>query len=126
MLLSVNKAVALALEIVAAKSVAFKLPSEFKLIPLPELLLELDELLELFDPLVELPLVLPELLPMLACSWTEALVGGLIPRGVHFIAAYFHQREIDNHFRGSFVEIADDLFRQENLVGRSPNYYGFL
>ena len=80
MLLSVNKAVALALEIVAAKSVAFKLASEFKLTPLPEVLLELDKPVELFEPLVELPLMLPELPPMLVCGWTEALVGGLIPR----------------------------------------------
>jgi hypothetical protein len=79
-LLSVNKAVALALEIVAAKSVAFRLASEFKLIPLPELLVELDELLELLTPLAELPLMLPGLPRVLACSCAEALVGGLIPR----------------------------------------------
>ena len=57
-LLSVSNAVALALEIVAVKSVAFRLASVFKLMPL-ELLLELDELL--------LELVL-EVLLVLLCS----------------------------------------------------------
>jgi len=57
-LLSVSNAVAFALEIVAVKSVAFRLASVFKLMPL-ELLLELDELL--------LELVL-ELLLVLLCS----------------------------------------------------------
>ena len=75
-LLSVSKAVALALEIVAAKSVAFKLAKEFKLMPLPELLVELDELFEVTE-LLELLL---ELVLILLCNWTEALVGGLIPR----------------------------------------------
>src|SRR5258708_11380690 len=68
-LLSVNKAVALALDIVAAKSVAFRLASEFKLMPVPELLLLVDVL----ELLLELVLIL-------ACNWTEALVGALIPR----------------------------------------------
>src|SRR5271157_2696971 len=71
-LLSVNKAVALALEIVAVKSVAFRLASVFKLMPVLELL-ELDELLLLLDELLVLLLVL-------ACSCTVALVGGLMPR----------------------------------------------
>src|ERR1039458_6973930 len=70
-LLSVNKAVAFALEIVAVKSVAFRLASVFKLMPLLELL-ELDELLLLLVELLELLLVL-------ACSCTVALVGGLRP-----------------------------------------------
>ena len=65
-LLSVNKAVALALEIVAVKSVAFRLASVFKLMPV--LLLELDELLLLLDELLELL--------VLACNCTVALVGG--------------------------------------------------
>jgi hypothetical protein len=76
-LLSVSKAVALALEIVAAKSVAFKLPREFKLMPLPELLPAVDELVTLPELLLD---VLFEVLLMLACNWTEALVGGLIPK----------------------------------------------
>ena len=57
-LLSVSNAVAFALEIVAVKSVAFRLASVFKLMPL-ELLLELEELL--------LELVLEVLLALL-CS----------------------------------------------------------
>jgi hypothetical protein len=75
-LLSVSKAVALALDIVAAKLVAFKLAKEFKLRPLPEPVVELDELVEVLE-LVELLL---ELVLILLCNWTEALVGGLIPR----------------------------------------------
>ena len=65
-LLSENKAVALALEIVAAKSVAFRLAREFKLMPVPEPLLELDVLVDVLELLLELVLIL-------ACNWTEAL-----------------------------------------------------
>src|ERR1700730_5948629 len=72
-LLSVNKAVALTLEIVAAKSVAFRLAREFKLMPVPELLLELDVPVDVLELLLEPVLIL-------ACNWTEALVGGLLPR----------------------------------------------
>ena len=60
-LLSVNKAVALALEIVAAKSVAFRLAREFKLMPVPELPLELDVLVDVLE-------LLPELVLILACN----------------------------------------------------------
>jgi len=57
-LLSVNNAVALAPEIVAVKSVAFKLEKEFTLMPVPELLVELGELVELLGLLLELLLML--------------------------------------------------------------------
>ena len=79
MLLSVTKAVALTLEIAAEKSVAIKFANEFKLTPLPRLLPELDELLELFGPLVEPSFTLLELPPIFAWRWTETLGGGLIP-----------------------------------------------
>ena len=79
MLLSVTKAVALTLEIAAAKSVAIKFANEFKLTPLPRLLPELDELLELFGPLVEPSFTLLELPPIFAWRWIETLGGGLIP-----------------------------------------------
>src|ERR1700723_2910665 len=73
-LLSLNKAVALTLRIVAAQSGAFRVGRGFKLMPVPELLLELDVPVDVLELLLELALIL-------ACSWTEALVGGLIPRG---------------------------------------------
>jgi hypothetical protein len=78
-LLSVTKAVALALEIVAANSVAIKFANEFKLTPLPMLLPELDELLELFGPLVEPSFMSLELPPIFAWRWTETVGGGSIP-----------------------------------------------
>jgi hypothetical protein len=53
--------------------------NEFKLTPLPRLLPELDELLELFGPLVEPSFTLLELPPIFAWRWTETLGGGLIP-----------------------------------------------
>ena len=67
--MSLNSAVADACGIVTWKSVAFRLASEFRLMPLV-----VDEVAEL----EELELLELELL-MLGCSVTEALVGGLIP-----------------------------------------------
>jgi hypothetical protein len=54
--------VALALEMTAAKSVAFRLLSEFRLMPFPELIEEPDEPVELVEPLVGLLMVFELLL----------------------------------------------------------------
>ena len=45
-----------------------------------------------------------------------------MPRLLHLVAAHFHDRHIDQHFRLGLIQIVNQLLRQRHLIRRSAHH----
>ena len=109
--------------IVIVKSVAFKFPMRFRLIP-PLLVPVPTGLLcrcRQSGPVAVVVVVL-----MLLLSEMLVLVGGVMPKRPRLVAAYLHDHHVDHHFRLGLVKVVDQLLRQRNLIRSSAYDDGVL